>query len=403
MPEQSPRGNASLPPLLVQTRVNSTFLICALCLLAPPCQPQVAAASPQAQSDQIIFLNGDRLSGELIEVTADTIRFKTAAMGEVTVKWETIKEVASNEKWVVTNPQKKFDADAFSSFSRAIITRPGASPALQLDDKPPVTLSANSVAEFGIQKPTARQLAECLGPYPDDPFRRQTTSWFLGVNAPESLVNGTQSQQQFGGIAALDVCEQTKLNHTVLSAGGQHTRTWKIHQPSITTDVFDGTLTQKHLFHRPDGAGIYGVADFFFNNSLGMALQKSFGAGFLSPQFKKGNFSYTALADVRYFNERLYSNQPSLNLAGVRVDGQAKYTLHKFSINGHAWINPMFNDAKALQGLASIGPRLTLNPWVCLSLTEEDDYLGNSPAGKRKNYFSSSLTLKIQHGADSCN
>ena len=363
---------------------------------------QVAGGGGPNDADQISFLNGDRLSGSLMEVSVESIRFKTAAFGEVTIKWEAVREIRSKSGWIVMNAENRFDESSFQRFGEAIVTKPAAAPVVSLDGAAPVSLDPSSTAKFGDQKPTSQALAYCLGPYPEDPFNRQKTSWFLAVNAPESMINGTNSQQQFGGAASLNICERTKVNHSVLSVGGQHMRTWKIHQPSIITDTFDGALEQQHMFKRPDGAGVYGIAEMFFNTSLGMALEKSFGVGLFSAQFTKGRFSYSARADVRYFNQRRYNVKSTQDLAGARLDGQGRYKLGKFSVNGHVWIEPMFNNAQALQGFGRLAPGVSLGPWVCLSLTEEDDYLGNSPPGKRKNYLSSSLTLKIQHGQDPC-
>jgi hypothetical protein len=367
------------------------------------CSAQVAKVpGVSSQTDQVMFLNGDRLSGLLVEVSAESIRFKTVALGEVTIKWDSVREITSSNRWIVLNPQKSFEESAYRQFHQAVLRNVNGSIALKLDGAPDVPVEKQFDAQFGDQKPAPQQFSECLGPYPDDPFTLQETAWFLGINAPETMVNGTQSQQQLGGSASLDVCEKTRVNHSVVSVTGQHTRTWKIHQPSITTDTFDGSFAQQHMFRSPDGGGIYGIADMFFNTSLGMALQKSFGIGVFSPQFTKGRFSYSTKIDVRYFNERRYNVTPTLNLAGIRIDQQARYKVNRFSINGEAWINPMVNDAQALQGFARLAPAIAWTPWLCVSLSEEEDYLGNSPPGKRKNYLSSSLTLKIQHGEGDC-
>ena len=385
----------------ILTAVVQAFLFCIS--VSSPMMAQVAGGAAPSDADQVSFLNGDRLSGRLLEVSAESIRFKTSALGEVTIKWEGVRQISSKSGWIVMNAENRFDENAFRQFREAIVTKPSGTALVSLDGATAVPLDPNSTAKFGDRKPASQEFSDCLGPYPEDPFQRQSTSWFLAVNAPETMVNGTNSQQQLGGSASLNVCEKTKINHSVLSVGGQHMRSWKIHQPSIVTDTFDAALEQQHMFHRPDGAGIYGIAEMFFNTSLGMALEKSFGVGLFSAQFTRGRFSYSGRADVRYFNERRYNVPSTLNFAGVRLDEQVRYKLGKFSVSEHAWINPMLNDGQALEGFARLAPGVSLGPWVCLSLSEEDDYLGNSPPGKRKNYLSSSLTLKIQHGQDPCN
>jgi len=96
-------------------------------------------------------------------------------------------------------------------------------------------------------------------------------------------------------------------------------------------------------------------------------------------------------------NERLYSSSPSLNLAGMRIDLQARYNKGRFSIGGELEPVPMFNNGHAFQAFGKVGPNYKLNPWVCLGLNEEEHYLGNAPTGFRKNYLASTLSVTIQH------
>jgi hypothetical protein len=196
------------------------------------------------------------------------------------------------------------------------------------------------------------------------------------------------------------VCEKTQLNESDFDITGQHTKSAKINKPSITTDTLDGRFIQKHAFADPSEAGIYGIADMFFNTSLGLALQKNFGVDLFSRTF--GNvkgFSFRAQADVRYVNERFYSSSPSLNLAGMRMDLQAHYAKGRFSIGGELELEPvpMFNDGNGFQAFGKVGPSYKLNPWVCLGLNEEEHYLGNAPNGFRENYLASTLNLSIAH------
>jgi hypothetical protein len=194
------------------------------------------------------------------------------------------------------------------------------------------------------------------------------------------------------------ICEKTQLNESDFDITGQHRKSAKIHKPSIATDTLDGRFIQKHAFADPSGAEIYGIADMFFNTSLGLALQRSFGVGLFSRNF--GNvkgFSFRAQTDVRYVNERFYTSTPSVNLAGIRIDLQAHYNKGQFSIGGEVEPIPMFNDGHAFQAFAKLGPNYKLNPWVCLGLNEEEHYLGDAPIGFRKSYLASTLALTVQH------
>jgi hypothetical protein len=356
------------------------FLLGAI-LTAPQIVHAANGPAPATASDQVLFLNGDRLTGTMIEVTSDSVRFKTAAMGEVTIKWDTVNKITSSNRWVTIYSQKTPDRNSYSKFSSAELRKQKDAPVMILDSGPPVFLLATSSAEFGDNPPTPHELTTCLGPYPETPFTSQTTAWILDLNGSPSMINGTQSQQQLGGAMTVDVCENTKRNHSVFDVTGSHVRSWSAGKPSIVTDTFEASFTQQYFLRGPDGPLVFGIADTFFNTSLGMALQKSFGAGYNSRKFKSGPFKYSWGADVRYFNERLYATSSTLNLAGVRLQGDANYKNKngRFSIDAKAWINPMFNDEHALQGFASLSPSFKLKPWVCIGLKEEDDYLGNAP------------------------
>ena len=149
-----------------------------------------------------------------------------------------------------------------------------------------------------------------------------------------------------------------------------------------------------------------GIGELFTNNSLGMAMQKSFGIGLVSPQYNyKKSVYYDFSFDARYVNEHLDHSSQSLNLAGLRFkqqihtkDDSSKGDPSKRNIlswNEEAWILPMVNNVHGLQAYASLGPSLALKKWLTLKLTEEERYLGNAPHPNRKNYFASTLSLTI--------
>ena len=134
-----------------------------------------------------------------------------------------------------------------------------------------------------------------------------------------------------------------------------------------------------------------------------MAAQRSVGAGLFLPTWrtKSENFSFKLGADLRYFNERIYNSQPSLDLVGSRFRAQAIYkpSDRKWFISATTWINPMWNNEGAWQGYANLTLSVPFGTHVCLDFTPAaDEYLENAPHGDRKNYLSSTATLKIVAG-----
>ena len=82
----------------------SLLLLTALSALA-----QTAAKKPVKPAtkkepeikEELTLKNGDRLTGELLNSTGTEIKFKTELAGEVTVKWENVKELKSKRDFAV--------------------------------------------------------------------------------------------------------------------------------------------------------------------------------------------------------------------------------------------------------------------------------------------------------------
>ena len=209
-----------------------------------------------------------------MEVTTDLVRFKTAANeGAATIKWETVSKITSSNRTVALYSPKTADGTVYSKFSSAEIHKQGETPAIILDGQPPVLISAITDAQFGEEPPTPHDLTTCLGPYPETPFTRQKTAWIVDLNGSPSMINGTQSQQQLGGGMTIDVTENQR-NHSVFNVAiGAPAAGTPVNRPSSLTPSTPASLDR---FSRgPEGPLVYGVADTFFNTSLGMALQKA--------------------------------------------------------------------------------------------------------------------------------
>jgi hypothetical protein len=230
--------------------------------------------------------------------------------------------------------------------------------------------------------------------------------WSVGLSAPQAFTSGTQSQQMLGGSLGLEFDEGI-LNHTLVSGGGTHTRTWKVGSPFVTTDLFDAYFQQGRLF-RPQGAGLYGRVETWFNTSLGMALQKTYATGLFSPSKRAGPTQVKGQFDLRYVDERLYGTAPALHLFGSHFEGQAVYRKldasgqkDKYFILLKTWVNPMWTNERALQAYGTLTVSIPFGHSVCLDVNPiEENYLRNAPPGKRPNYVTSKISVKIQRGSN---
>ncbi|HEU5408312.1 MAG TPA: Ig domain-containing protein [Nitrospira sp.] len=180
-------------------------------------------------------------------------------------------------------------------------------------------LAGRSVQELQKKRPLTGAISKAPGTTTATPNLR----WLLNINAPASVAFGTTSQQTYGGLLDMEIYEG-RLYHSEVLSGGSYNRTWGIGSPSIYTDIFDGYFQQSRSLSE-DRGGLYGRTEWFLNTALGMALQTSYGVGYFSPDKKAGPFQLKWLADLRYFNERLYGTTSHLSLAGSRFEGQLIY------------------------------------------------------------------------------
>lgn len=331
-----------------------------------------------AQTDVVLFANGDRLSGTVLGMSQESLRFQTDSVGAITIPLVKITQVTHNGE-VVPLSVKEVNAEFRTPSNVPGSSRDSAQQASEEQSKG-YPCNWTALNKKGILVPS---------------------QWRFNVGTGSGLtwLYATQSQQNLGGSLELEFCEKTRLNTTTLLLSGTHTRSSKIGATAITGDVADFTLTQTHFLFRPGGAALYALGDGFLNNSLGLVLQRSFGAGFQSRPFvnKSESVHFTAFTDLRYINQRFYGITPDQNLTGLRVGQDAGYEKKAFAFFEEASVTPAFNDVHALQAFARGGPTFQLSPWLCIGFTEEEHYLGNAPPGHRKNYLASTANLSLQH------
>jgi hypothetical protein len=362
----------------------------------------------------VVFTNRDRLTGTLEGLDGTEVRFRPEALrtlGNVlNLQWhsDALAELDLGPGCIyLTRANQQSTKLCFQS---AVVQLPSSSDRVSITTDDGQTWSgATSVTSTPPRPPVTTGArpnvvrAVAAGPPSASSEKQIVSMWSFGLNAPESAVNATQSSQNLGGSIASNVYFGDP-NHLIISASGTHQHNYSSGK-SIKTDIFDSIVQFGHTFDGTPSRAftLYQVGEWFFNTSLGMAAQRSVGGGIFLPAWrtKSENFSFKAGADLRYFDERLYSAHSDLALAGSRFRAQAMYrpSDRKWFISATTWINPMWNNEGAWQGYADLTLSFPFGNHICLDFTPADDeYLENAPHGDRKNYLSSTATLKISAG-----
>jgi hypothetical protein len=310
------------------------------CVAALLALPLVSAFAGTPDRDQVLLKNGDRVSGQFIGMTDDSLSMDTVAMGRVTIHRDLVRHL------IVGGEEKVL---------RASQPQPAA-PATE-----PI---------WGFQ--------------------------FSGT--PEAVTLGTENQEQFGGGITWSYLSGTRRNETTFTAQGTHVRIYEAKSPSINLDTADARIEELRRFHSASGSAIVGAAEFFNNNSLGMAMQKSASVGVRSPNWAYKELEYWGAAHIVFLNEHLDHTAAVDNLAGLRFEVQSSVNSTRvFSLHESAWIMPTLNNVHGLQAYADLSPAWVVKKnWLKLQLDESEWYLGNAPKPNRKNYINNSLSLTVQ-------
>ena len=356
-------------------------------------------------TEVIYFNGGDRLSGSVLSTSEKGIKFRSAILGDLTIPWTSIYRIQANDDRLdstLFRPPATYDLvtdvgtqDAGSSSSSKTIpaptlAKPSAGPQ-QYPSSPPTAavLPSAAIASSALQ---------------------------VAINAPESVVNGTQSKIDVGGAARFivhqpDLCSPASL-FTVLEAAADHLKTYKVHSSAIITNTYDGNLNVENAVNHSASTSVYALADLFGNSSLGVGLQQSYGGGishvffttFCSPDVKRHyDFEISGAIDLRYLHQRLYAPAGTNQYVGTRPRINISYTpqFHQrdgtyktvFNLSTSFWVLPIFNDSKAIQAGGILDFKFPVTKTLAFTLGEEDDFINNAPLAKRKNYLKNSLTM----------
>jgi hypothetical protein len=369
-------------------------------------------------SDAIVFKNGDHLSGTLERVDNDSVQLHSAALGDLNIRWTDIAEVESRDhdwKW---DGHLEGKGSSGARFRNAVIRSVDSAVVMQTDTET-VAIPKGTALMIEKQEHPAAGLTQLMSPKASPPLPPDT-SFAVSLNAPESVVIGTQSQYVFGGNFRVlhnepNLCSAPSWFSSLLGAAN-HNKSAKVGNPAVVTDTYDGTLTVSNRLGSDTQFAGYGVADLYGNSSLGIGLQQSYGFGINHPLYTNGCEGSTAIepndhrltvngdASIRYIHQRLYAPGGTNDLAGLRLAEDLLYVLYGgkgksgnpkelFSITQSLWVTPMLNEGRAVQAGGSFGIFVPLNKSLSVGLTEEDEFFNNAPKAKRKNYLKNALTV----------
>ena len=389
----------------------SLLLVTVLSVLAqnPARKPETPAAKKEPEiKEELILKNDDRITGQLLNSTGTEIKFKSDLAGEVTVKWENVKELKSDRDFAVV-PKDVKDARNSAIVPQGEIKirekgilvsplstakgEPGAAPAEAKAQPGATTPEAVPVKEISTTKIAVivddatyqKEIHKKIG------FR---SGWDGHVTTGTSMVYATQNSYLFQVDTALkravptvnwlDPKLRTILNFT-LSAG----RTTQPGTPETITNIFHLDAERDEYFSRR-GYYLQGLS-FDHNYSQGLVLQQVYGIGVGSTLFKKEDSEFDITSDLHYerqhFNATANVSALDLDLVGSALTEAFTAKWGKIHFDEKVLADIAWNNASAFSASGNSSVRMPVYKRLSFSVSTIDTFLNNPQVGYRKNSF----------------
>ena len=359
--------------------------------------------------EELTLKNDDKLTGQLLNSTGTEIKFKSDLAGEVTVKWENVKELKSKRDFAVV-PKDVKDArnsaivpqGAIKIGEKGIVVSPisAAKPEISAappgpEAKPGATKEAAAAKEIPTSKIAAvvddamyqKEINKKIG------FR---SGWDGHITTGTSMIFSTQNtslyqvdtslKRSIPTVSWLDPKLRTTIDFT-LSAG-------KTTQPGTETTITNifHLGGERDEYFSPRGYYLQ-VFSLDHNYAQGLVLQQKYGGGIGATLFKKKDAEFDITADLHYENQQFQANASvdvkALELHLIASTLTEDYTRKwgKLQFNEKLLADVAWNNASAFSASGTSSLRYPIYKRLAYSVSTIDNFLNNPQIGYKKNSF----------------
>ena len=377
-----------------------------------------AAKKEPVIKEELTLKNDDRFTGQLLNSTGTEIKFKTDLAGEVTVKWENVKELKSKRDFAVVPKDVKDARDsakvpqgAIKIGEKGILVSPlsTAKPEISAAPAGPNAKPGATTPEAAAAKeiPTAK-IAVIVddSTYQNEIHKRIgfKSGWDGHITTGTSMIFSTQDSYLFQADTALkrsvptvnwlDPKLRTTINFT-LSAG----KTTQPNTPETITNIFHVDAERDEYFS-PKGYYLQGLS-FDHNYSQGLVLQQNYGLGIGATLFKEKNSEFDVTTDLHYesqhFNATANVSELNLDLVGSTLTEAFTAKWGKIHFDEKLLADIAWNQANAFSASGNSSVRLPVYKKLAFSVSTIDTFLNNPQIGYKKNslQFTTGFALNL--------
>ena len=349
-------------------------------------------------ADQVTLKNGDRLTGTVVKSDGKTLVLHTDAAGDVTIQFEAIQEIKTDEDLHVTLKGGKTAVGPVTTTDSKIeiATKTAGTVEAPKDD---VTLIRNDAEQLAYDKSLHPGLKH---------------GWNGGANVGFSVARGNSQTENLA--LAINAVHPTLNDKITLYLNSIDTQN-NLATPSTVANLIQGGLRYDRNL-RPR-LFVFGGADFMSNALQFLDLRSVYSGGFGFHAIKSDNTTLDFLGGLNYTHET-YSNgaeipptPPSTTPTGIfasygKTNRFVALTLgeelnHKLGkstvVNQNFYLFPNLQDTGQYRGTFNLGTVTKISKWFGWQNAFSDIYVSNPPTGAKKNdvILTTGLNVSFTH------
>jgi hypothetical protein len=343
-----------------------------------------SAQQPSTKADDVVVLsNGDTLHGKLVSSVAGKITFHSDPLGDVTLSWDKVKELHSNQAFAVLEKNaKRVGKKHARQFHEGTLDVAGGSVTVHGTNAPPPIPVAD--AQYIVDAPTLdKQLNHRPGIF---------AGWNGAASAGATLVQATQNQYTVSGSLGLMRVVPTvdwlnPRNRTAVNFAGSY---GKITQPAYLSGgvLVPSTVNKSTIIHFDVERDEYfssrffalGQAAFDHNFAQDLQLQQIYGGGMGWTIFSTPRQQADLKATVQYEKQQFISSGAGQNLIGSTFAANYLLKLKLVTYTQSLQFIPAYNTPRAYSTNESDTLTFPAYKSLAFSLGTIDSYLNDTPA-----------------------
>ncbi len=362
-------------------------------LLAVIGSPAIAQTPAKPEPDTLILASGEKLIGHVVRATGAAVRFKSDALGEVSVDWSKVKELHTTGEYAVIPKNVKLEHRNAGKPQVPEGSIAEADQKIQVADAGGPKTVAVADTSVVIERP-AFEKAMGAGP-------GFFHAWHGTVTAGASFVEATQNSRTFTDSIALVRTLPgedwlARRNRTTADFSSSYGLVSQTGSPTLKTSIFHADAERDEYFS-PRIFG-FGQALFDHNFSQGLDLQQTYAGGAGLSVIGKPNQTLDIKAGISYIRQQFSGKTAPMSLAGSVFD--EKY-LRRFgkgaTFTQQLTVNPSLSNTNAYSATAGAAVSLPVYKRFTFTIDSTDNFLDDPPPGFKKNsvQFTTGLTYAL--------